>query len=113
MLESLGLKEPALATLSREAYRLLGLHSFFTSGPDEIRAWQIPIGATAPQAAGAIHTDLEKSFIKAQIYTLDDLRQYKTEAAIKAAGKMRLEGREYVMKDGDITYFHAGLGSKK
>src|SRR5258708_3342384 len=105
MLESLGLHEPALATLAREAYRLLGRHSYFTAGPKEIRAWEIPIGATAPQAAGVIHTDFEKGFIRAEIYTLEDLKQYKTEAAIKAAGKMRAEGKAYVMKDGDITHF--------
>ena len=105
MLESMGLKEPALATLAREAYRLLGLHSFLTAGPKEIRAWQIPIGATAPQAAGVIHSDFERNFIRAQIYTLEDLKQYKNEPAIKAAGKMRAEGKEYVMKDGDITHF--------
>jgi GTP-binding protein YchF len=105
MLESLGLTEPALATLSREAYRLLGLESFFTAGPKEIRAWTIPIGATAPQAAGVIHTDFERGFIRAEIYTLDDLKQYKTESAIKAAGRMRAEGKSYVVKDGDITHF--------
>jgi GTP-binding protein YchF len=105
MLESMDLKEPALATLAREAYRLLGLHSFFTAGPKEIRAWQIPVGATAPQAAGVIHTDFERGFIRAEIYTLDDLKQHKTESAIKAAGKMRAEGKSYVMKDGDITHF--------
>jgi ribosome-binding ATPase len=105
MLESMGLKEPALAALAREAYKLLGLHSYFTAGPKEIRAWTIPVGATAPQAAGVIHTDFEKGFIRAEIYTLDDLKQYKTEAAIKAAGKMRAEGKSYVMKDGDITHF--------
>jgi hypothetical protein len=106
MLESLGLKEPALATLSREAYRLLGLHSYFTSGPKEIRAWTIPVGATAPQAAGVIHTDFEKGFIRADVYTLDDLRQHKTEPAIKAAGLMRSEGKAYVVRDGDIMHFH-------
>ncbi len=105
MLESMGLTEPALATLTREAYKLLGLQSFFTAGPKEIRAWTIPIGATAPQAAGVIHTDLQNKFARAQVYTLDDLRQHKTEAAIKAAGKMRAEGKGYVMKDGDITHF--------
>ena len=105
MLESMGLKEPALATLAREAYRLLGLHSFLTAGPKEIRAWQIPIGATAPQAAGVIHSDFERNFIRAQIYTLEDLKQYKNEPAIKAAGKTRAEGKDYVMRDGDITHF--------
>src|SRR3954447_12916299 len=90
MLQSMGLEEPALAALTREAYKLLGLHSFFTAGEPEIRAWEIPLGATAPEAAGRIHTDLEKSFIKAEVYTIADLKQYKTEAAIKAAGKLRL-----------------------
>src|SRR5215213_6541068 len=105
MLETMGLKEPALATLSREAYRLLGLQSYFTAGPKEIRAWTVPIGATAPQAAGVIHTDFERGFIRAEIYTLDDLKQHKTEAAIKAAGRLRAEGKGYVMKDGDVTHF--------
>ncbi len=105
MLESMDLHEPALATLTREAYKLLGLQSYFTAGPKEIRAWTIPIGATAPQAAGVIHTDFERGFIRAEIYTLDDLKQHKTETAIKAAGRMRAEGKAYVMKDGDITHF--------
>jgi len=105
MLESLGLKEPALAALTREAYKLLGLQSYFTAGPKEIRAWTIPIGATAPQAAGVIHTDFEKGFIRAEIYALDDLVQHKTESAIKAAGRMKAEGKNYVMRDGDITHF--------
>ena len=105
MLESLGLTEPALATLAREAYKLLGLQSYFTAGPKEIRAWTIHVGDTAPQAAGVIHTDFERGFIRAEIYTLEDLKQHKTEAAIKAAGKMRAEGKAYVMKDGDITHF--------
>ncbi len=106
MLESMGLIEPALATLGREAYRLLGLQSYFTAGPKEVRAWEIPIGATGPQAAGVIHTDFEKGFIRADIYTLDDLKQHKTEAAIKAAGRLRSEGKAYVMKDGDVAHFH-------
>ena len=105
MLESMGLKEPALATLAREAYKLLGLQSYFTAGPKEIRAWTIPIGATAPQAAGVIHTDFEKGFIRAEIYTIEDLQKHKTEPAIKAAGRMRAEGKAYVMKDGDVTHF--------
>ena len=113
MLQSMGLTEPALAVLAREAYKLLGLHSFFTAGPKEIKAWEIPIGTKAPQAAGVIHGDLERSFIKAEIYTLEDLKQHKTEVAIKGAGRMRLEGKEYVMRDGDITHFQAGLAGKK
>ena len=105
MLASLGLTEPALATLARQAYKLLGLQSYFTSGPKEIRAWTIPIGATAPQAAGVIHTDFERGFIRAEVYTLDDLKKHKTEAAIKAAGRMRAEGKSYVVQDGDIVHF--------
>jgi ribosome-binding ATPase len=105
MLAAMDLKEPALATLAREAYRLLGLHSYFTSGPKEIRAWTIPIGATGPQAAGVIHTDFERGFIRAEVYTLADLQQYQTESAIKAAGKMRAEGKSYIMRDGDIVHF--------
>lgn len=105
MLASLDLKEPALASLAREAYQLLGLQSYFTSGPKEIRAWTVPVGATAPQAAGVIHTDFERGFIRAEIYTLEDLKQHKTEPAIKAAGKMRAEGKSYVMADGDIVHF--------
>ena len=105
MLAAVGLKEPALATLAREAYKLLGLQSYFTTGPKEIRAWTIPIGAKAPQAAGVIHTDFEKGFIRAEVYSLADLEQHKTESAIKAAGKMRLEGKEYVMRDGDVCHF--------
>lgn len=108
MLESMGLTEPALASLTRQAYKLLERHSFFTAGPKEIRAWEIPVGATAPQAAGVIHTDFEKHFIRAEIYTLADLKQFKTETAIKAAGKMRAEGKAYVMHDGDITNFLHG-----
>ncbi len=105
MLEALGLKEPALESVAHAAYRLLGLQSYFTAGEKEVRAWTIPIGATAPQAAGVIHTDFEKGFIRAEIYTLADLEKYKTEKAIKEAGKMRVEGKDYVMKDGDICHF--------
>lgn len=105
MLESVGLQEPALAVLAREAYRTLGLQSYFTAGPKEVRAWTIPIGATAPQAAGVIHTDFERGFIRAEVYALDDLEKYKTEAAIRQAGKLRVEGKAYVMQDGDICHF--------
>ncbi len=105
MLHSLGLAEPSLAVLDRQAYKLLGLHSFFTVGPDEIRAWTIPIGATAPLAAGAIHSDIERGFMRAEVYSIEDLQKHKTEAAIKAAGKMRAEGKSYVMKDGDVVHF--------
>ena len=113
MLEAMGLKEPALAVLAREAYKLLGLHSFLTAGPEEIRAWTIPIGAKAPEAAGAVHSDLERSFIKAEVYRVDDLAQYKTESAIRQHGKLRLEGKEYVVQDGDVVHFMAGLAGRK
>ena len=105
MLSASGLAEPALASLARAAYGTLGLHSFFTAGETEVRAWPIPVGATAPQAAGVIHTDFEKAFIRAEIYTLDDLEALKTEKEIRAAGKLRVEGKGYVMKDGDICHF--------
>ena len=105
MLEGAGLAEPSLGVLAREAYRVLGLQSYFTAGEMEVRAWTIPIGATAPQAAGVIHTDFEKGFIRAEIYTLDDLETYKNEKEIRAAGKLRVEGKAYVMQDGDICHF--------
>ncbi|WP_397571206.1 redox-regulated ATPase YchF [Schlesneria sp. T3-172] len=105
MLEGAGLSEPALAALAREAYRVLGLQSYFTAGEIEVRAWTIPIGATAPQAAGVIHTDFEKGFIRAEVYTLADLETYKSEKEIRSAGKLRVEGKSYVMQDGDICHF--------
>jgi GTP-binding protein YchF len=105
MLASSGLAEPALTVLAREAYRVLGLCSYFTAGEMEVRAWTIPIGATAPQAAGVIHTDFEKGFIRAEVYTLPDLETYKTEKDIRAAGKLRVEGKAYIMQDGDICHF--------
>lgn len=104
-MESVGLKESGLAVLARKAYHLMGLRTFFTGGPDECRAWTIHNGDKAPRAAGVIHTDFEKGFIKAEAYTIDDLRQYKDEAAIKAAGKYRQEGKEYVVQDGDVLFF--------
>jgi ribosome-binding ATPase YchF (GTP1/OBG family) len=79
MLQSVGLEEPALAALARAAYKLLGLQSYYTAGPKEIRAWTIPVGATAPQAAGVIHTDFERGFIRAEVYSVDDLVQYGSE----------------------------------
>ncbi|WP_435008260.1 redox-regulated ATPase YchF [Tundrisphaera lichenicola] len=105
MLASSGLAEPALTVLAREAYRVLGLCSYFTAGETEVRAWTIPIGATAPQAAGVIHTDFEKGFIRAEVYTLADLEHYKTEKDIRGAGKLRVEGKAYIMQDGDICHF--------
>ena len=105
MLSSSGLAEPALTGLTREAYRTLGLQSYFTAGEKEVRAWTVPVGSTAPQAAGVIHTDFEKGFIRAEIYSLDDLEKYKSEKEIRAAGKMRVEGKSYIMQDGDICHF--------
>jgi len=104
-MDAVGLTESGLAVLARKAYHLMGLATFFTGGPDECRAWTIHAGDKAPQAAGVIHTDFEKGFIKAEAYTIDDLRQYKDEAAIKAAGKYRMEGKEYVVQDGDVLFF--------
>ncbi len=105
LLASYGLVEPALATLARECYRLLGLQSYFTAGEKEVRAWTVKKGATGPQAAGVIHTDFEKGYIRAQVYSLPDLEALGSEAAIKAAGKMRMEGKDYVVQDGDIMHF--------
>ncbi|MBP5251126.1 MAG: redox-regulated ATPase YchF [Treponema sp.] len=104
-MESVGLKESGLTVLARTVYHLMGLRTFFTGGPDECRAWTIHAGDKAPQAAGVIHTDFEKGFIKAEAYTVDDLREYKTEAGIKAAGKYRQEGKDYVVQDGDVLFF--------
>ncbi len=104
-MESVGLTESGLAVLARKTYHLMGLRTFFTGGPDECRAWTIHAGDKAPRAAGVIHTDFEKGFIKAEAYTIDDLRQYGDEAAIKAAGKYRQEGKEYVVQDGDVLFF--------
>lgn len=105
LLESMGMDEPALAKVARAAYHLLGLQSFFTAGPKEIRAWTIPQGATAPQAAGTIHTDFERGFIRVEVFQIADLQTHQSEAKIKAAGKMRLEGKTYVMQDGDVCHF--------
>ncbi len=105
MLGALGVEETGLDRLARAAYGLLGLQTYFTAGQKEIRAWTFPKGATAPQAAGVIHSDFERGFIRAQIYSLTDLEEYKTEVALKGAGKIRAEGKEYIMKDGDICHF--------
>jgi len=105
MLQSLGMTEPALNSLAHAAYHLLGLQSYYTAGPKEIRAWTVHVGATAPQAAGVIHTDFERGFIRAEIYSVDDLVKYKNEKAIKDAGRMRIEGKGYVMQDGDVCHF--------
>ncbi len=105
MLEAVGLKEPALNVLAREAYRTLGLESYFTAGEKEVRAWTIHKGATGPQAAGVIHSDFERGFIRAEVYTLPDLEEYGTEAKIRQAGKLRVEGKNYIVQDGDICHF--------
>ena len=105
MLKSYGMDEPALNAMARAAYHLLGVQSYYTAGPKEIRAWTIPQGATAPQAAGVIHTDFERGFIRAEIYTVADLEKYGNEKAIKDAGKMRIEGKDYAMRDADVCHF--------
>ncbi|PKL23353.1 MAG: redox-regulated ATPase YchF [Spirochaetae bacterium HGW-Spirochaetae-3] len=104
-LSELGLKESGLSALIHAAYRLLGLRTFFTSGKDECRAWTIKAGDKAPQAAGVIHTDFEKGFIKADVYSYADIDALGSEAALKAAGKIRIEGKEYVVQDGDVMFF--------
>ena len=104
-MESAGLKESGLSVLAKHVYHLMGLRTFFTGGSDECRAWTIHEGDKAPQAAGVIHTDFEKGFIKAEAYTVNDLKQYGSEAKIKEAGKYRQEGKDYVVQDGDVLFF--------
>lgn len=104
-LEDIGLEEPGSSKLIRSAYSLLSLQTYFTAGVKEVRAWTIPIGATAPQAAGVIHTDFEKGFIRAEVIAYDDYVSYGSEAKVKEAGKMRVEGKEYIVKDGDVMHF--------
>ncbi|HRF86995.1 MAG: redox-regulated ATPase YchF [Cellvibrionales bacterium] len=104
-LETLGMEEPGLNRVIRAGYQLLNLHTYFTAGVKEVRAWTIKIGATAPQAAGVIHTDFEKGFIRAETIGYDDFVQYNGEAGAKEAGKWRLEGKDYVVKDGDVMHF--------
>lgn len=104
-MDAVGLKESGLTVLAHHVYHLMGLRTFFTGGADECRAWTIHAGDKAPQAAGVIHTDFEKGFIKAEAYTVDDLRKYGSEAKIKEAGKYRQEGKEYVVQDGDVLFF--------
>ncbi|GJM18249.1 MAG: ribosome-binding ATPase YchF [Phycisphaeraceae bacterium] len=105
MLADMGMDEPALGKLARAAYHHLGLQSFYTAGPKEIRAWTIHQGTKAPQAAGTIHTDFERGFIRVECYSVSDLEQHKTEKAIKEAGKMRVEGKDYTMQDADVCHF--------
>ncbi len=104
-LQELGLQEPGLNRLIRAGFKLLGLQTYFTAGVKEVRAWTVPVGATAPQAAGVIHGDFERGFIRAQTIAFDDFIYYKGEQAAKDAGKMRAEGKEYVVKDGDVLNF--------
>jgi hypothetical protein len=104
-LAEIGQNEPGLNRVVRAGYRLLGLETYFTAGEKEARAWTIPIGATAPQAAGAIHTDFERGFIRAEVIAYDDFVRCNGEQGAKEAGKLRLEGKEYVVKDGDVIHF--------
>ncbi len=104
-LAELGLEEPGLNRVIRAAYRLLGLQTFFTAGPKEVRAWTVRAGATAPQAAGVIHTDFERGFIRAEVIAYEDYVGFKGEAGARDAGKLRLEGKEYVVREGDVMHF--------
>ena len=104
-LEDLGLTEAGSAKLIRGAYKLLNLETYFTAGVKEVRAWTIPKGATAPQAAGVIHSDFEKGFIRAEVISYNDYITYGSETKVKEAGKMRVEGKEYIVKDGDVMHF--------
>jgi ribosome-binding ATPase len=108
MLAELGLGEPGLAQLARAGFAALGLSTFLTAGPKEARAWTIPAGATAPEAAGVIHSDFQRTFIKAEIVSFDDLMAAGSIAAARAAGKARIEGKDYVMRDGDVVEFRHG-----
>ena len=104
-LDDLGLEEPGSSKLINATYDLLNLHTYFTAGPKEVRAWTIPKMATAPMAAGVIHTDFEKGFIKAEVIAFQDYVKFKTEVKVKEAGKMRVEGKAYVVKNGDVIHF--------
>jgi ribosome-binding ATPase YchF (GTP1/OBG family) len=104
-LEDMGLEEAGVSRLIRSAYKLLNLQTYFTAGIKEVRAWTIPIGATGPKAAGVIHTDFEKGFIRAETISYEDYITYGTEARVKEAGKMRVEGKDYIVKDGDVMHF--------
>jgi ribosome-binding ATPase YchF (GTP1/OBG family) len=104
-LASMGIEEPGLHRLIRESYKLLNLITYFTAGEKEVRAWTIRKGTKAPQAAGVIHTDFEKGFIRAETFHCEDLFKFKSETAVKEAGKYRSEGKDYVVQDGDIMLF--------
>ena len=105
LLNDLGIEESGLDKLIKSSYKLLGLSTYLTAGPDEVRAWTYKQGMTAPQCAGIIHTDFQKGFIKAEIMSFDDLKKYGSELKVKEAGRLRLEGKDYVMQDGDICHF--------
>ena len=113
MLEESGQDESGLDKLARVGFDTLGLQTYLTAGEKEARAWTIHKGDTAPKAAGVIHTDFEKGFIKAEVVSYDDLVEAGSMAAAKAAGKVRMEGKDYVMHDGDVVEFRTGLTSKK
>jgi hypothetical protein len=104
-LEDIGLEEAGVSRLIRSAYKLLDLQTYFTAGVKEVRAWTIPIGSTAPQAAGVIHTDFEKGFIRAETISYEDYVTFGSESKVKEAGKMRVEGKDYIVKDGDVMHF--------
>jgi ribosome-binding ATPase YchF (GTP1/OBG family) len=104
-LEDLGLTEPGSSVLIRAAYKLLQLQTYFTAGVKEVRAWTINVGDTAPKAAGVIHTDFEKGFIRAEVIAFEDFAHFGSEAKVKEAGKLRVEGKEYIVKDGDVMHF--------
>jgi GTP-binding protein YchF len=104
-LKDLGLDEPGLNRLIRAGYRLLGLQTYFTAGEKEVRAWQVRAGSTAPQAAAVIHTDFERGFIRAETVAFDDFIKFKGEQGAKEAGRLRLEGKEYLVKEGDVLHF--------
>jgi ribosome-binding ATPase YchF (GTP1/OBG family) len=104
-LRDLGLSEPGLNRVIRGAYQLLGLLTYFTAGPKEVRAWTVRAGSTAPQAAGVIHTDFERGFIRAEVIAFDDYVNYRGEAGAREAGRLRLEGKEYIVREGDVMHF--------
>ncbi|MEC8090821.1 MAG: redox-regulated ATPase YchF [Bacteroidota bacterium] len=108
-LDDLGLTEPGAAKLIRAAYAILNLHTYFTAGPKEVRAWTVLQGATAPQAAGVIHTDFEKGFIRAEVISYTDYDNYESEVKVKEAGKMRVEGKDYIVQDGDVMHFRFNI----
>ena len=104
-LKELGLEEPGLNRVIRAGYKLLGLQTYFTAGVKEVRAWTVRVGATAPQAAAVIHTDFEKGFIRAEVIAYEDFIAHKGEQGAKEAGKLRLEGKEYIVREGDVMHF--------